>query len=287
MTIAQPAHAAQRGYRARGAAAITPYLIVNDARAAIAWYQDILGARVTYEPIIMDDGRIGHVELDIDGSTIQMADEFPDIGAVSPQTLGGSTISLSLYVPDCDATFARAVEAGASGDRPPADQFYGARAASITDPFGHRWSLQTYMGADGEPNDDAAASGPPGPTQAQDLWNEIGYYVINVPRLEAARRFWGGLFGWTFAESNPASDGPGEYADVESGQVPFVLHGGGTSTDVWHPHFRVRDLGEAVAKVRDLGGTVESENLYESGSNAVCVDDQGVRFELWQPADGY
>jgi uncharacterized glyoxalase superfamily protein PhnB len=293
MTVAESAHTAAHttarttthSYRPAGAAAITPYLIVSDARAAIAWYQDILGARVTYEPIIMDDGRIGHVELDIDGSTIQMADEFPDIGAVSPQTLGGSAISLSLYVPDCDVTFAHAVEAGATGDREPADQFYGARSASITDPFGHRWSLQTHLGADGEPTEQGAS----GDEGAHDFWNEVGYYVVHVPRLDPALAFWGGLFGWTFESEREASGGVGRYSHVDNSRVPLGIRGDDDSwqEQTWSPYFRVRDLNAAVARVRELGGTIESVTDYESGGNATCLDDQGVRFELWQPADGY
>jgi uncharacterized glyoxalase superfamily protein PhnB len=285
MTIAEPAHHRAPGYRPPGSAAITPYMIVNDARAAIAWYEDILGATVTYEPIIMDDGRIGHVELTIDGSTIQMADEFPDIGALSPRTLGGSAISLSLYVPDCDTTFARAVAAGASGDRPPADQFYGARSASITDPFGHRWSLQTHLGADAEAGDAPAASA----DDSKDFWNEVGYYVVHVPRLDPALAFWGGLFGWEFEEDRTASGGVGRYSHVENSRVPLGIRGDDDSwrEATWSPYFRVRDLDAAVARVRELGGTVETVTNYESGGNATCLDDQGVRFELWQPADGY
>ncbi len=151
MTVTTPSHADAFGYRSPGSASLKTYLFVSDARAAIDWYGEVFGARVTYEPIVMDDGRIGHVELDIDGTTIQMADDFPEIGAHSPTELGGSTFMFTLYVPDCDATYARAIEAGAAGLREPVDEFYGARAGQIRDPFGHRWSLQTYLGDDGDP----------------------------------------------------------------------------------------------------------------------------------------
>jgi uncharacterized glyoxalase superfamily protein PhnB len=288
VTITESTHHAGRGYRSPGAPSLTTYLIVNDARAAIAWYQEVFGARVTYEPIIMDDGRIGHVELDLDGTTIQMADEFPEMGAVGPATLGGTSFSLSMYVPDCDATFARAVEAGATPLREPADQFYGSRSASIADPFGHRWGLQTYLGDDGDPGDvpaRAAAS----PDESQDYWNEVGYYVVHVPRLDPARAFWGGLFGWHFEEERTASGGAGNYSHVDNSRVPLGIRGDDDSWQeaTWSPYFRVHDLEAAVARVRELGGTVEAVTNYESGGNATCLDDQGVRFELWQPADGY
>ena len=146
--------------------------------------------------------------------------------------------------------------------------------------------VQTYLRDDGHAAG-ASPSAHPVPTQAQDLWNEVGYYVINVPEIEPARAFWGGLFGWQFADNNESPDG-GTGAHVESGVVPFGLHAGASpATETWHPYFRVRDLQAAVARVRELGGTVESIDDYASGGNAVCRDDQGVRFDLWTPTDGY
>jgi uncharacterized glyoxalase superfamily protein PhnB len=288
---ASPAEHAERSARFRrpGSATITPYLIVHDARAAIDWYHDVFGAEVTYEPIV-DGGRIGHVELTIGGTTIQMADEWPDLDIVGPLARGGPSVSLTIYVPDVDATYALAVERGAVGEREPADQFYGSRTGYLVDPFGHRWGVQTYLGDDGE-----GPEAPPAPvasgtaaTQAQDLWDEVGYYVLNVPELEPALRFYGELLGWRFAEPRPATEGTGRYAHVESSTVPFGIHGGSGSDVEWDPYLRVRDLRSMVAKVRELGGTVESEEYgYESGGNAVCRDDQGVRFQLWQPAEGY
>ena len=267
-------------------ASINVYLVVNDARAAIEWYAAVFDAVVTYEPIIMDDGRIGHCEMRIGDTTFAFADEFPEMNLLGPLARGGATASLTLHVPDVDATYARGVEHGGSGDREPADQFHGSRAGTLVDPFGHRWMVQTYLRDDGHAAG-ASPSAHPVPTQAQDLWNEVGYYVINVPEIEPARAFWGGLFGWQFADNNESPDG-GTGAHVESGVVPFGLHAGASpATETWHPYFRVRDLQAAVARVRELGGTVESIDDYASGGNAVCRDDQGVRFDLWTPTDGY
>ncbi len=124
---------------------VTPYLIVEDARAAIDWYQANFGARVESEPIIMGDGRVGHVELRLGDSVIMLADPFPEMGLLGPRERGGTAVSFVVYVRDVDATFARAVEAGAVEERPVADQFHGTRAGWLVDPFGHRWSVSTKL----------------------------------------------------------------------------------------------------------------------------------------------
>lgn len=125
--------------------AVTPYLMVADARAALAFYEDAFGARAVSDPIVMDDGRVGHAEIDINGSVLMLADEFPEMGLVGPLRRGGTSVSLVVYVPDVDATFARAVALGATPERPPADQFHGSRAGWLVDPFGHRWSISTAL----------------------------------------------------------------------------------------------------------------------------------------------
>jgi uncharacterized glyoxalase superfamily protein PhnB len=122
--------------------AVTPYLGVSDARAAIAFYEEVLGATLLSDPIVMDDGRVGHAELEINGSVVMLADEFPDIGHHSPTSLGGASAGFVVYVPDVDAALARALAAGAT-QREPAEERYGARSAWITDPFGHRWNIST------------------------------------------------------------------------------------------------------------------------------------------------
>jgi PhnB protein len=120
---------------------LTPYLAVSDARAAIDWYVEALGAEVTYEPIVMPDGRIGHVELAVDGARWMMADEHPEIRVEAPDPARGSAVTLHLPVVDCDAVVARAVAAGATLDRGPEDSPPTGRVAVLRDPFGHRWFL--------------------------------------------------------------------------------------------------------------------------------------------------
>lgn len=120
---------------------ITPYLSVRGGSAAIRWYQEVLGAVPLGDPIVETNGRIGHMELAIGGAPFALADEYPELDILSPLSRGGPTVQLRIEVTDCDATFARAIAAGASPRQEPADQFYGARSASFRDPWGHEWSI--------------------------------------------------------------------------------------------------------------------------------------------------
>jgi PhnB protein len=123
--------------------AVTPYLIFSGAAEAIAFYQKALGAS---EVMRMDGpgGKIHHAEINIGGSRVMLADEHPEIQALSPKTIGGSPVSMHVYVEDVDAAVERAVKAGATLIRPVADQFYGDRVGGIEDPFGYRWFIATH-----------------------------------------------------------------------------------------------------------------------------------------------
>ena len=120
--------------------AAVPYLAVRGARKAINWYVDVLGARLSGDPIVMPDGRIGHRELQIGNGVIYLSEEHPELGVVAP-TPGASSVSLVLDVADADATLALVLEGGGRSDREPSDA-YGHRNAWVVDPFGHRWLLQ-------------------------------------------------------------------------------------------------------------------------------------------------
>lgn len=123
---------------------VTPYLIVNDAAKAIEFYKAAFGATELFR-MAQPDGRVGHAEIRIGDSHVMLADEFPEMGARSPRTIGGSPVSLLVYVPDVDTVVARAVSAGAQLTRPVADQFYGDRSGVVTDPFGHSWFVSTHV----------------------------------------------------------------------------------------------------------------------------------------------
>ena len=117
---------------------LTPYICCQDAPRAIEFYKKAFGARETMR-LAEPSGRIGHAEVDIGGSILMISDEYPDYGALSPTSIGGTPVKLHLYVDDADAVFARAVEAGAKVVRALEDQFYGDRTGTIQDPFGHVW----------------------------------------------------------------------------------------------------------------------------------------------------
>ena len=124
---------------------LTPYIIVKDAANAIRFYVDALDAVESYrltEP--SGSGKIGHAELRIGAGRLMLADEAPDWGALSPVSVGGTPVSLHLYVADVDAVVKRAVTAGATVLRQPKDEFFGDRSAMIMDPFGHRWQIATH-----------------------------------------------------------------------------------------------------------------------------------------------
>jgi PhnB protein len=127
------------GYRS-----ITPYLFIKGAAKAIDFYKKVFGAT---ERMIMPgpNGRIGHAELEIGDSLVMLADEHPEVGALSPQTVGGSSNSLHLYVDNMDAVIEKAVSAGAKVTRPAKDEFYGDRIGTFTDPFGQIWSVATHI----------------------------------------------------------------------------------------------------------------------------------------------
>jgi PhnB protein len=123
---------------------ITPYLIVRGGSAAIDFYQRAFGAKERMR-LPMPDGRLGHAELQLGDSVVMLADEFPEMGAKSPQTIGGTSVGILFYVPNADAIFAEAVAAGAKVERPLQNQFYGDRSGTVIDPFGHKWTIATHV----------------------------------------------------------------------------------------------------------------------------------------------
>lgn len=122
----------------------TPYLIVSDAARALEFYARAFGAKELMR-FAAPGGKIGHAEIRIGDSVIMLADEYPEQGYRSPRALGGSPVSLMLYLDDVDARFARALAAGAVQLRPLENQFYGDRTGTLADPFGHVWTLATHV----------------------------------------------------------------------------------------------------------------------------------------------
>jgi PhnB protein len=144
---------------ARNELKLTPYIIVRNAARAIQFYVDAFGAVENYR-LTEPSGKIGHADLRIGDGQLMLADEYPDWGALSPATVGGTPVSLHLYVVDVDAVAKRATDLGATVLRQPKDEFFGDRSAMIVDPFGHRWHLATHK-------EDVA------PTEMQKRWSQM------------------------------------------------------------------------------------------------------------------
>lgn len=289
-----------------GVHTVTAYLCAKGAADAIAFYVDIFGAHEVGDRIIdQSDGRVGHATFQIGDTRLMIADEYPEVGVLSPTSIGGSAVMLNAYVDDVDDAYARAVAAGAKGLREPADQFYGSRSGSILDPWGHRWSLETMIdgrelptmeGFDLVPSADAletradaletpadALETPTMTDRAHELLHgpaQLGYFTMRVADLGRARAFFSELFDWQVEDGSQAS----------GGHIANIDPPGGLSTEVSEPvvlYFQVPDVAAAAERVRELGGTVRSMTDYPSGGNAECTDDQGTRFDLFQPIAGY
>lgn len=275
-------------------AAITPYLCVADAAAALDWYAMAFEAVETVR-YAGDDGRIGHAEMLIGGATLMLSDPYPEMAVVPPDP-SGSSVALHVNLPDVDAVYARAVAGGATGLREPEDQPYGERSSAVIDPFGHRWMIQTTIA---EPSVDeinqnlegftvvetpvaAPVATPPVTPVEADRPIELGYLTIGFDDTAKARAFYGSLFGWRTETGNMGDP----YAHIDNTELPMGMTPEGVdSAPVLY--FRVPDTSVFAAKVIELGGSVVSESDYESGGDVVCRDDQGREFHLWQPAPGY
>lgn len=269
----------------RTSVAITPYLCVAGAAAAIDWYTSIFGAVETVR-FDGDDGRIGHAELVVGTSHFYLADEYPESGVRGPRSIGGTPVSLSLEVADADAVHAAAVAAGATSEREPTDEAYGARTAVIADPFGHRWLLQTFVAQPSAEEINAAMTGftvteksAPRPGRSP---VELGYFTLSTPDTARAAAFYGALLGWA-TEDGSLGD---EYQHVANTKLPLGLAPGSADAPAVL-YYRVADVDAVAARVGELGGRVVERAEYGSGISTECVDDQGRTFHLWQPAPGY
>jgi PhnB protein len=126
-----------------GANSLNAYINIKGCSDAIEFYKKAFGATEKLR-LLMPDGKIAHAELEIEGSLIMMAEENPDWGTKSPATLGGTSLTIGLYVPDVDKSFQKAINAGAAEIMPVKDEFYGDRTAQVLDPFGYKWMIATH-----------------------------------------------------------------------------------------------------------------------------------------------
>ncbi len=127
-----------------GAHTLNAYINIKGCSEAIEFYKKAFGATERYR-LLMPDGKIAHAEIEIEGSLLMMADENPDWGTKSPQTLGGNPMTFGLYVTDVDTSFEKAIAAGATTIMPVKDEFYGDRVGQVMDPFGYKWMITTHI----------------------------------------------------------------------------------------------------------------------------------------------
>lgn len=131
-------------YIPEGQHTVTAHLVIRGAAAAIEFYKKAFGATEVMRMVGPDGASIAHAEIKIGDSHVFLAEEWPGAGTASPAKLGGTTVTLMLYVKDCDASFQQAVSAGAKAIMPPTDMFWGDRYGRLTDPFGHEWAIATH-----------------------------------------------------------------------------------------------------------------------------------------------
>jgi predicted enzyme related to lactoylglutathione lyase len=238
--------------------AALPYLCVANARAAIAWYTDAFGAVLVGDPIVMDDGRIGHAEIAISGGVLYLADEYPELGLKAPAP-GAVSVSLMLHVANTDAALQRAREHGATVVREIYEN-YGSRNATIIDPFGHRWML----------------SGPTGTPVPGIQHGDIGYVSVWAPDAERAAAFYGHVLGWTY---DPVSH------QVTNTDLPTGIHAsaGPPTLFCW---YAVSDLAAARAAITEAGGVPGEARQSEHGTILDATDSQGTAFAVFEPAAG-
>jgi uncharacterized glyoxalase superfamily protein PhnB len=238
----------------RGAA--LPYLCVADARRAIEWYTDALHAVVVGSPIVMDDGKIGHAELVIAGGALYLADEYPEHGLKAPAP-GAVSVSLMLHVADTDAALQRARDRGATVEREIYEN-YGARNATIIDPFGHRWMLS-------------------GPTSTAGIQHgDTAYVSVWTPDADRAAAFYGYVLGWTY---DPVSH---RVTNTELSTGIYAVDGQPTLFCC----YAVADVQAAREAIVKAGGTLGEIRRSDYGSMLDATDAQGVAFAVYQPASG-
>lgn len=237
--------------------AALPYLTVRDARAAIDWYGRAFGAVVVGEPIVMDDGRIGHAELEIGNGVLYLADEYPELGLRGPEP-GAVSVSLILHVADTDAALRRAREYGATVQREPYEG-HGSRTATIVDPLGHRWML----------------SGPLAAPTAGIRQGDLGYIHVRVPDAERAAAFYGHVLGWTVDAASRRVISTDLPTDIDTAAEPSLFCG-----------YAVTDLAAARAAIVAAGGSVGETRHTEHGVTLDATDPQGAPFAVFEPAVG-
>jgi uncharacterized glyoxalase superfamily protein PhnB len=243
--------------------ALTPYIVVSDARRALDWYAEVLGGRRHGELYVNADGTIGHAEISIGGAVLMLSepsDLWPDVPVRAPDAPATFSHTLHLEVDDVDASTERARRGGASVEREPVDQPYG-RGSVIVDPFGHRWMLLRP---------------PPRPARRRD--GDVVSVTMVAPDAGRAREFYQAVLGVTFSSSRP-----GAWRTDET-TPPLRIWSPEAAEPEVQLAYHVDDIQAAIGRVLAAGGRADEPERRPGGLLAECADDQGATFHLWQPA---
>jgi predicted enzyme related to lactoylglutathione lyase len=244
--------------------ALTPYIVVSDARHAMDWYVEVFGAQRRGEPHVNADGTIGHAEVGLGDAVLmfsEASDLWPDVPVRAPDSPAMFSHSLHLEVHDVDASTERARRGGASVEREPADHPYG-RSAVIVDPFGHRWILLR-----------------PPARGARLRQGDVANVTMLARDTHRAKEFYEAVLQVPFSSGHP-----GAWRTEEISPPLGIVSPRGAEPGV-QLSYRVDDIAAAVERVRAAGGRADEPERKPYGLLAECVDDQGATFRLWQPAD--
>lgn len=243
--------------------ALTPYIMVADARRAIDWYATVFGGEQVGEPYVNADGTIGHAEVAIDDAVLMLAepsDLWPEVPVRAPQAPATFSQSLHLQVADVDATIERARANGASVEREPGDQPYG-RNAVIVDPFGHRWILLR-----------------PPAWMTRLRQGDLATVMMLTPDAGRARDFYAAVLQVPFFENHPGA------WRTDAIQPPLAIRPAGPGPAQLRLSYCVDDIAAAVERIRAAGGQAGEPSRQPWGLVADCTDDQGTPFFVWSPA---
>ena len=244
--------------------ALTPYIVVSDARRAMDWYVEVFGARRRGETIVNADGTIGHAEVGLGDAVLmfsEASDLWPDVPVRAPDSPATFSHSLHLDVDDVDGTTERARRGGAAVEREPADQPYG-RAAVIVDPFGHRWILMRR---------------PAGATRLRQ--GDVANVAMTAPDTDRARAFYEAVLQVPFSMGHPG------LWRTDATNPPLGIFPARDAEPQVQLSYRVDDIAAAVERVRAAGGRAGEPERRPFGLLTECTDDQGTTFRLWQPTD--
>jgi uncharacterized glyoxalase superfamily protein PhnB len=262
-TMSQQTAATPAEREPAGPPALTPYIVVSDARRAMDWYAEVFGARRRGDLYVNADGTIGHAEVSIGDAVLMFAeasDLWPDVPVRAPDSPATFSHTLHLEVDDVDASTERARRGGASVEREPTNQPYG-RGSVIIDPFGHRWMLLRPP---------ARATGP--------RQGDVANVMMMARDANRAKEFYEAVLQVPFSAGHPGAWRTGET------RPPLGIQSSEGREPGVQLSYRVDDIAAAVERVRAAGGRADEPERKPYGLIAECADDQGATFRLWQPA---